>query len=210
MYALTADEYIRLQFVLADTKSLGAVLMAKRDNHYEAAFEAYLRQRGVAYVAVDEAKRSTMGYASLKNVDFILSGNDGRNWLVDVKGRRFPAGGQSKQYWRNWSTQDDVDSLAQWERAFGERFASLLVFAYDVVGDRAPLPQDQLFEFRGHLYGFVAIRLHEYVHFARTISPKWGTLAVPVPTFRQLAASLDHFLECGVDSTEPQDAIATA
>ncbi len=169
--------------------------MAKRDNHYEAAFEAFLRERGVAYVAVDEAKRSTMGYASLKNVDFIASGSDGRNWLIDVKGRRFPAGGRSKQYWRNWSTQDDVDSLAQWERAFGERFAALLVFAFDVVGDRAPLPQDQLFVFRGHVYAFVAIRLHEYVHFARTISPKWGTLAVPVPTFRQLATSLDAFLD---------------
>ena len=32
--------------------------MAKRDNHYEAAFEAYLRARQVPYVAVDETKRS--------------------------------------------------------------------------------------------------------------------------------------------------------
>lgn len=178
--------------------------MAKRDNHYEAAFEAFLRERGVAYVAVDEAKRSMMGYSSLKNVDFIVSGADGRNWLIDVKGRRFPAGGQSKQYWRNWSTQDDVDSLAQWELAFGERFHALLVFAYDVVGDRAPLPQDELFVFREHVYGFVGIQLHEYVHFARNISPKWGTLAVPVRTFRQLATSLDPFLDrCSAPANSP-------
>ncbi len=184
--------------------------MANRDNHYEAAFEAFLRDRGAAYVAVDEAKRSMMGYASLKNVDFIVNAADGRNWLVDVKGRRFPAGGRSKQYWRNWCTQDDVDSLAQWEQAFGERFASLLVFAYDVVGDRGPLPQNQLFTFRGHLYGFVAIRLHEYVHFARTISPKWKTLAVPVPTFRQLAEPMDHFLGSPSASNNEAHAVASA
>ena len=34
--------------------------MANRDNHYEAAFEEYLRGRGVPYVAVDEAKRSVL------------------------------------------------------------------------------------------------------------------------------------------------------
>ena len=32
--------------------------MANRDNHYEAAFEEYLRQRQVPYVAVDEARRA--------------------------------------------------------------------------------------------------------------------------------------------------------
>ncbi len=186
----------------------GAGTVANRDNHYEAAFEAFLRDRGVAYIAVDEAKRAMMGYVSLKNVDFIVNATDGRNWLVDVKGRRFPAGGRSKQYWRNWSTQDDVDSLAQWERAFGERFASLLVFAYDVVGDRAPLPQDQLFAFRGHLYGFVAIRLHEYAHFARTISPKWKTLAMPVSMFRQLAEPMDQLLDSSAALTGTADTAA--
>ena len=183
--------------------------MANRDNHYEAAFEAFLRDRGAAYIAVDEAKRAMMGYASLKNVDFIVNAPDGRNWLVDVTGRGFPAGGRSKQYWRNWSPQDDVDSLAQWERAFGERFASLLVFAYDVVGDRGPLPQDQLFAFRGHLYGFVAIRLHEYARFARTISPKWKTLAMPVPMFRQLAEPMDQLLDSAAAFASTADTAAT-
>ena len=30
-----------------------------RDNHYEAAFEAYLRARRLPYIAVDEARRSS-------------------------------------------------------------------------------------------------------------------------------------------------------
>ena len=45
--------------------------MANRDNHYEAAFEEYLRSRGVPYVAVDEAKRSVLSNgASIKSLDF--------------------------------------------------------------------------------------------------------------------------------------------
>ncbi len=75
--------------------------MANRDNHYEAAFEAYLRSRGVPYVAVDEAKRSVLSDGgSIKSLDFIVSA-PAATWLVDVKGRRFPAGEEQKQYWKD-------------------------------------------------------------------------------------------------------------
>src|SRR4029079_9974287 len=142
--------------------------MANRENHYEAAFEAYLRERRIPYVAVDEAKRSRFGDGSIKSLDFIVSPQETSSWLVDVKGRRFPSGEQ-KQYWKNWSTRDDLVSLACWEKLFGERFQGLFVFAYDVLGDRSPLPAEQLFEYRGGLYGFVAIRLAQYVAHARQI-----------------------------------------
>ena len=71
--------------------------MAKRDNHYEAAFEEFLRRRQIPYVAVDETKRALLGDASLKSLDFIVSTPLGNSWLVDVKGRRFPAGAQEVQ-----------------------------------------------------------------------------------------------------------------
>ncbi len=83
--------------------------MANRDNHYEAAFEEYLRSRGVPYVAVDEAKRSVLSDGgSIKSLDFIVSTPGQVTWLVDVKGRRFPSGDIQKQYWKNWSTRDDL------------------------------------------------------------------------------------------------------
>jgi hypothetical protein len=167
--------------------------MANRENHYEAAFEEYLRERCVPYVAVDEAKRSRWADGSIKSLDFIVSPADRGSWLVDVKGRRFPSGEQ-KQYWKNWSTRDDLVSLSQWERLFGEQFGGLFVFAYNVVGDRAPLPLDDLFEFRGVLYGFIAIRLSEYALHARPISPSWDTWAMPTGRFRELAAPLTEFL----------------
>jgi hypothetical protein len=175
--------------------------MANRDNHYEAAFEAWLRDRRVPYVAVDEARRSRFQGGSIKSLDFIVSPSDGFSWLVDVKGRRFPSGGQ-QQYWKNWSTRDDLVSLARWERWFGERFGGLFVFAYNVVGDRSPLPAERLFEFRGGLYGFVGIRARDYAMHARRISARWDTLAVSAVQFRHLAAAVEDFFQT------PQAAIA--
>jgi hypothetical protein len=175
--------------------------MANRDNHYEAAFEEFLRSRGVPYVAVDEAKRSVLADGgSIKSLDFIVSTPCQITWLVDVKGRRFPSGdGENHQYWKNWSTADDLKSLAQWESLFGESFRGLFVFAYDVLGDRAPLPSEQLFEYGGKWYGFVAITLHDYVEHAHQISPKWDTLAMPTAEFRRLARPLEELL--GVANT---------
>jgi hypothetical protein len=173
--------------------------MANRDNHYEAAFEAWLRERRVPYVAVDEARRSRFPGGSIKSLDFIVSPPGGFSWLVDVKGRRFGAA-EGGQYWKNWSTRDDLVSLARWERWFGERFGALFVIAYNVLGDRSPLPAERLFEFRDRLYGFVGIRLREYAMHARPISPRWDTLAVPAAHFRRLAAPLEEFfqIDCAV------------
>jgi hypothetical protein len=169
--------------------------MANRDNHYEAAFEEYLRGRGVAYVAVDEAKRSVLSDGqSIKSLDFIVSAPFQTTWLVDVKGRRFPSGDEQKQYWKNWSTRDDLRSLAQWESLFGGGFCGLFVFAYNIVGDRAPLTPEQLFEHRGGLYGFVGVRLTDYAAHCHPISPSWDTVAMPTQEFRQFARPIDEFL----------------
>jgi hypothetical protein len=169
--------------------------MANRDNHYEAAFEAYLRARSVPYVAVDEARRSLMADGeSIKSLDFIVSSSGPTVWLVDVKGRRFPSGDEgSRHYWKNWSTRDDLKSLAHWEELFGENFRGLFVFAYHVLGDRAPLPSEQLFEHRGGLYGFVGVTLADYAAGCRLISPRWDTVAMPTEHFRQVARSVDAF-----------------
>jgi hypothetical protein len=158
----------------------------QRHNHYEQAFEQYLRSRRLAYVAVDETRRSQLAEGSLKSLDFIIATQFGFRWLVDVKGRRFPSG-RRRQYWRNWSTRDDLVSLAHWEQTFGPGFRGLFVFAYNVRGDRAPLPAEELFAWRDRVYGFVAIPLVEYARHARVLSPRWGTVRMPVRRFRELA-----------------------
>ena len=67
------------------------------------------------------------------------------------------------------------------------------MFAYNVVGERSPLPAEQLYDFRGGVYGFVAIELSDYVRWARPISPAWDTVAMPTAVFRELAAPVERF-----------------
>jgi hypothetical protein len=95
---------------------------------------------------------------------------------------------------KNWSTRDDVRSLAAWQRLFGPGFRALFVFAYEVRGDRAPLAAEQLFNFRGRLYAFLGLGLDHYVYYARPISAAWDTLSMPTSRFRQLVMPLDAML----------------
>ena len=62
--------------------------MADRSIHYESAFEAYLRSKGIPYVAVDEAKKALFANAKLKSFDFVVYSKNGPNLLIDVKGRQ--------------------------------------------------------------------------------------------------------------------------
>src|SRR5262245_44078279 len=103
--------------------------MADRTVHYEAAFEAYLRQRGIPYVAVDEAKKALFANARLKSFDFVVYNKSGSNLLVDVKGRQC-RNGVTRRGFETWTTQRDVDDLMQWEQVFGEGFKALLTFIY--------------------------------------------------------------------------------
>jgi len=168
--------------------------MVQRNNHYEAAFEDYLRTHRVAYVAVNERRRSLIAQGSIKNLDFIVSPSDTVSLLVDIKGRRFPSGNRHKQYWRNWSTEDDLLSLARWQTKIGPGSCALLVFAYHIVGEKSPLPPEQLYRFRDERYAFLAVRVTDYVQFSRTLSRRWHTVAMPAKLFRQAAFPLEQIL----------------
>ena len=170
------------------------MFMAKRDNHYESAFEAYLFERRVAYVAVDEQRRSRINGGSLKNVDFLVSPADGATLLVDVKGRRFPSGQRHKQYWRNWSNWDDLRSLARWQEQLGGHSLALFGFVFHVVGERSPVPAEDLFIFRQQQYAILAVRVADYIRFARPLSAKWQTVSMPTALFRQAAVPFDDLL----------------
>src|SRR5688572_9354611 len=101
--------------------------MADRNVHYEAAFEAFLRQRGIPYVAVDEAKKAIFTKAKLKSFDFVVYVKNGRNLLVDVKGRQH-RNRNGRSGFETWTTEQDVADLMQWEQVFGDGFTAILSF----------------------------------------------------------------------------------
>src|ERR1043165_9765394 len=81
--------------------------------HYEAAFEDYLRRKGLPYVAVDEAKKALVAGAKLKSFDFVVYRPDGKNLLVDVKGRKLSPKKRGTATLQNWTTREDIDDLRQ-------------------------------------------------------------------------------------------------
>jgi hypothetical protein len=174
-----------------------------RDNHYEAAFEAFLRDRGVGFVAVDEAKRTLLGDDAVKSLDFIVVGPDDAKLVVDVKGRKFPGGppGKPRKVWENWSTLDDVDGLARWAERFGPGFRGVLAFVYHILPS-VELPADtpDLFPFRDRLYLIRAVDVADYRDLMGGRSRRWGTVHLSAAAFRRVVRPFSHFL---VNPTAP-------
>ena len=173
--------------------------MAHRKVHYEAAFEDYLRSKGLPYVAVDEAKRAIFAGAAIKSFDFLVYSDSGPNLLVDVKGRKFPdsAAGRRRgpsRAWENWVTRQDIEGLVEWEKVFGPDFRAVLVFAYWLQGPPELSPFGDVHLFRQRHYAFVGIPLAGYVAAARPRSAKWQTLAVPTADFTRQVADIATFL----------------
>ena len=169
--------------------------MADRSVHYEAAFEAFLRDRGLPYVAVDEAKRALFSNAKLKSFDFVVYNKTGPNLLVEVKGRQ-RRNGSAKRSFESWTCERDVQDLLQWEQVFGEGFRAVLAFIYWI---ETPLtPEPGMFEHRDRWYMLMGIDLSEYRNHMRRRSPKWETVALSAGDFRQLARPIESWLSCPV------------
>ena len=168
--------------------------MTRRHIHYEAAFEDYLRSRGIPYVPVDEQKKVIFSGARIKSFDFLLYRPGGATWLVDVKGRKFPYDTEAnKRTWENWVTQDDLDGLTQWESTFGDGFRAVFIFAYWLTSEPDARLACHVHPFRDGQYAFMYISLADYKGHATRRSPKWDTLTVPAADFRRLAKPFQDF-----------------
>ena len=174
--------------------------MANRSNHYEGAFEAYIRSLRVPCVAVDEAKRALSGDQGLKNPDFLLYPRWSLNLVVEVKGKR-GKDRRGRRPWENWVTTDDLDGLACWQEMFGPGFRAVLVFAYAEPFQPFPLPRaNGAFEFRGLEYRFWAVGLDDYVLHLRSRGPAWKAVAMARAEFRRRVRPLIEWLPMTVDS----------
>ena len=168
-----------------------------RDNRYEAAFEAFLRGRGVGVVVVDEAKRTFLGPADVKSPDVVVVGPGNTRLVVDVKGRKFPGGSADKprKVWQNWSTEEDVIGLIRWAAAFGPSYRGVFAFAYRIVPPFAlPAGTADVFEFEDKTYLFRGIDVNSYRRAMKPRSRRWGTVHLPVAAFRTLVRPFTDFL----------------
>jgi hypothetical protein len=165
--------------------------MADRSIHYEAAFEGFLRDRKIPYVAVDEAKKALFANAKLKSFDFVVYSKSGPNLLIDVKGRMC-RNRNSRRGFETWTTRRDVDDLQQWEQIFGDGYKAVLTFIYWI---EPPLSAEAgMYLHRDRWYLLMGIDLEEYCRHMRRRSPKWETVSLPAKEFVSLARPLESWL----------------
>ncbi len=176
--------------------------MANRANHYEAAFEAYIRMLRVPCVAVDEAKRALFGDGGVKNPDFLLYPRWSLNLVVEVKGKR-SKNAKGRRDWENWVTTDDLEGLVRWQEMFGPGFRAVIAFAYAEPLPSFPLPKDDgSFEFRNRAYRFWAIALDDYVLHLRSRGPAWKAVAMARAAFRRRVRPLREWLPMTIESPQ--------
>lgn len=174
-----------------------------RSNPYEAAFEAYLRDRRIGTLAIDEAHRSILSDESVKSLDFVVYGPRGAKLLVDVKGRRFPGGPAEapRRVWESWSTRDDIDGLERWAERFGADYIPMLVFVYRIGPSvRLPAGTPDLWTWRGRDWLIRAVAVTDYRRHMRPRSPKWGTVALSAEAFRALVRPFQEFVFASAQS----------
>jgi hypothetical protein len=175
--------------------------VAQRRFHYDAAFEHYLRERAVPYVAVDEAKRAIaapgpegprLAPPTLKSFDFVVYSARGRNLLVDVKGRKHS--GRSGRGLDNWVTKADVECLAQWEKLFGQGYTAAFAFLYWCAAQPPDALFHEVFTHGERWYAVLAIGLSDYRSWMKPRSDKWGTVSLPAEAFKRLSGPMQSLL----------------
>ncbi len=190
--------------------------MAQRRHHYERAFEEFVRERRIPYVAVDEAKKALVGDASgtrlsrgdpglrsLKSFDFVIYGGD-TNLLLELKGRRvrapktrrvrFNEDGMlcvpaAKTRLDSWVTLEDIEALREWERLFGAGFMAAFAFVYWCDEQPPDSLFTEVFEHHGRWYAMRVALVEEYARVMKTRSTRWGTVHVPGPVFETISTS---------------------
>src|SRR5688572_30122749 len=101
--------------------------MADRSNHYEAAFEGFLRALKVPTLSIDETRRTFAAGETVKSLDFIVMRPRSGALLIDVKGRSLKG---AKPTLENWVRQEDVEGLRRWRLQFGPGAVGVLAFVY--------------------------------------------------------------------------------
>jgi hypothetical protein len=80
--------------------------------------ERYLREHGVPYIAVDEAKKALFAGAKMRSFHFVVYRPQSVNWLL----------------WVGQLRKEDRTDLVEWEKIFGDGFKAMVV---KVMKDKA-------------------------------------------------------------------------
>src|SRR4030042_152608 len=159
------------------------------DNHYEQAFENWLIDHHIEYVAIDEYKTAEFGHPEIKSFDFLLHLADGQIIITEVKGRSYRGITLKKLAgFECWVTTEDIEGLSKWHEILGAQSpqtGAVFVFAYKIENVDVDFDGREFFEFDANRYVFFCIKLEDYRKFMRRRSPRWKTVTLPADKFRK-------------------------
>jgi hypothetical protein len=162
--------------------------------HYERAFEAWLRQRRVPYVPVQQVGRAADREGPLKNFDYLVHAGP-RHYIVDVKGKHFPQTSRGRDtWWENWIHYADLEGLFAWESHFGEGYTALLVYCYWLQLPPGDESARKTLTTGGRDYLLVAIPARTFAENCRRRSTRWQAVHVPMREFTSLVRPVEHFI----------------
>jgi hypothetical protein len=172
-------------------------------NHYELAFENWLIDNHIQYIAVDEQKRAAFGRCKIKSFDFLLyppnrrkaSPSGKQTIIAEVKGRAFKGTTFAKLTgFECWVTAEDIDGLTKWQEVFGQGHTAVFIFAYKIENIDVDFDGRDVYDFDAGRYVFFSVKLDDYRRFMKRRSPKWQTVTLPANKFRQCAVQIQNFL----------------
>jgi hypothetical protein len=164
-------------------------------NHYERAFESWLRDNHIKYVAVDEQKRTAVARSSIKSFDFLLYPPNGQIIIAEVKGRSFKGTSLANLTGLEcWVTAEDIDGLTHWQQVFGRDHQAVFVFAYKIENIDVDFDGRDFYDFDENRYIFFCVGLDDYRRFMKRRSPKWQTVTLPADKFRECAIQMQALL----------------
>jgi hypothetical protein len=170
-------------------------MVAIGGNHYERAFESWLKDNGVQYLLVDQQKRAAFSRSKIKSFDFLFYAPDSNAYIAEIKGRKF-SGKTFTAFGSlpNWVTIDDVKGLGNWVKIFGGRYQGLFVFAYELENIDVDTDGREIYEYLGGRYVFVAIRLSDYQKGATGRSKKWKTVHLSAEFYKNCIVDADELI----------------
>jgi len=164
-------------------------------NKYERAFENWLMDSRIQYIAIDDHKKAVFARCKIKSFDFLLYPRSGRTIIAEVKGRKFRGISFAKlTALECWVTTEDVDGLARWQQIFGTGHQAVFVFAYGAENIDVDFDGRPVYEFDENRFVFFCITVDDYRSFMKRRSPKWQTVTLPADKFRQCVLGINEFL----------------
>ncbi|MFZ2147305.1 MAG: HYExAFE family protein [Sedimentisphaerales bacterium] len=164
-------------------------------NHYERAFQNWLIENRIQYIAIDEQKRTAFARCKVKSFDFLVYPANGQIIIAEVKGRKFKGTSLTKLAgFECWVTTEDVNGLVKWQQVFGPAYQAVFVFVYKIENIDVDFDGRDVFDFGTDRYIFFTMKLEDYCSFMKRRSPKWQTVTLPADKFRRCAVQISELL----------------